>query len=107
MCNDYVWECGKLRLGIMVLMYVLIPSLTLWGGILVRMLVMEWYIGVVLSHSSGGSSTALHVNVCGSTQCCGCIVNGTVAMGAVYVMLNDCIFFHTGVSTGCSLGLSP
>ena len=33
------------------------------------------------------SNVDLHVNVCGSTYCCGCLVNGSVAMVAVIIIL--------------------
>ena len=47
-----------------------------------------------LSHSSDActcihNSVDLHVNLCGSAQCCGCVVNGNVAMAAVKYYSNE------------------
>ena len=35
----------------------------------------------------------LHVNVCGSSHCCGCVVDGNVAMEALWVL-----FDYSGVT---------
>ena len=76
-----VWESGKMR--------VLAPRLTLWCGILVRMVSsrMVGMAGMVynLSHSTDGIGTSnvdLHVTVSSSDHC-GCVVHGSVAMVAL------------------------
>ena len=67
-------------------MHVLAPSLTPWGGIGVRMVNGRNGNKGKLSHSIDvvdvcscactHNNVDLHVNVCGSAHCCGCMVNG-------------------------------
>ena len=85
---DDVWELRKIVH--MIRMVVLVPSLTPRGGIGVRMEFSNGRNGKrdELSNSSDvvdtctctHSSVDLHVNVCGSAHCCGCMVSGDLAM---------------------------